>query len=118
MDSPVYNEGYSLAEGLSAGVAGVGFLSGVDALVIVQRGEFLEAATALVATVRSFIAMIEHVFVVGLLERERFRTQIAAVWCLSCVEAGVFAQILFGGEEFVTDVTFPFLGFVGTNMLL
>jgi len=34
------------------------------------------------------------------------------------VEAGVFAQILFGGEEFVTDVTFPFLGFVGTNMLL
>ena len=67
----------------TAGVAGVGFLSGVDALVIVQRGEFLEAATALVATVRSFIAMIEHVFVVGLLERERFRTQIAAVWCLS-----------------------------------
>ena len=47
-----------------------GPLSAVDSLVVLQGGQLLEGPTANTAGVRLLVRVVEHVFVVGLLEGE------------------------------------------------
>ena len=56
----------------------------MNALVVVQRGQFLEVATTVVAVVRSFVAVVQQMFVVRLLESERLVAQIASVRRFAC----------------------------------
>ena len=62
--------GDPLPEALGAGLALVGSLPAVDPLVVLEGGQLLEGPSALRAGVRLLVGVVEHVLVVGLLERE------------------------------------------------
>jgi len=92
----------------TASIAGIRFLAGVNALVVVQRGQFLEAPAALVTFVWSLVAVVQEMFVVRLLEGERFAAQVAAVRCLSCQSPQIeFSLPLFWGLPSIFKYRIP-----------
>lgn len=69
----------ALPKPLSARFARERPLPGVNASVILQRGQFFKGPAALVASVRLLRRVVQHVLVVRLLEREGFVALRAAV---------------------------------------
>lgn len=57
-------------------------------------------------------------FVIRLLESERFAALVAVVWRFARMKPRVFPEILFGRKQLPTNGTFVFLCFVSTDVLL
>ena len=100
---------YPLPEALPAGLALKRPLPGVDPLVVLQRGELLEGAAALRASVRLLVRVVQHVLVVRLLEGEGAAAQVADVGHLASVEPLVLLQEVLGGERLVASLALPSL---------
>lgn len=69
---------------LTARLALERLLAAVDALVVVQRRQFFEGATAGAADVRFVVVVVEQMLVVRLLKGERFAAQVAGVRHFTC----------------------------------
>jgi len=79
VDPAVDEVGDALPEGFSARFADKGPLAGVDALVVVQRGQLLERLPAVGAHVRLGARVVQQVFVERLLESETLAARGALV---------------------------------------
>ena len=98
-----------LSEALSASFAGERSLSAMNALMILQGGEFFESPTALATGVGFVVSMVKHVLVVRLLKSEGLATDMTSVWCFARVQPLVFLQKILGGEGFFADIALPLL---------
>ena len=81
----------------------------MNALMILQGGEFFESPTALATGVGFVVSMVKHVLVVRLLKSEGLATDMTSVWCFTRVQPLVFLQKILGGEGFFADIALPLL---------
>ena len=81
----------------------------MDALMILQGGEFFESPTTLATGVGFIVSVVKHMLVVGLLESKRLATDRTSIWSFARMQSLVFLQKILGGEGLFADIAFPLL---------
>lgn len=93
------------------------FFPCMNALMIVQCGQFFKSSITFSAYMWLLITVVQQMLVVGLLECKGFATSVTTIWSLTSVKTLVLLKEVFCCEQFGTHVTFPLFAFMCLQVL-